>query len=337
MTYFKWFSELRKTDIAEAGGKGANLGELTAAEVPVPGGFVVLASAYFTFLDYNDLRPKIKEYLEGINVEDPAALELASSKVQDAISKANFPPEMSTEIIAAYHELASRENKPNLPVAVRSSATAEDLPDASFAGQQESYLNVIGDANVMLKIRQCYESLFGARAIYYRVQQKYDHFKVGIAVPVQTLVYSEVSGVMLTVDPLSKDKDLLVIEAAFGLGDYVVQGVVTPDHFEIKKSTLDMVKKNIARQDIKEVRTASGVDQEAIPPEEAVVQKLPDDKVIELAKIGIAIQNHYLAPQDIEWAYAGDKLYITQARPITTLNDTQSAQGPTVSTGNLTL
>jgi len=221
-----------------------------------------------------------------------------------------------------------------VPVAVRSSATAEDLPEASFAGQQESYLNVLGDANVILKIRECYQSLFGARAIFYRSEQKFDHFKVGIAVPVQEMVQSEVSGVMFTVDPISKDKDRLVIEAGWGLGDYIVQGVITPDHYEVSKSTLQILSKNLSVQSIKEVRSPDGVTKETVDQQLQSAQKLPDDRVLELAKIGIAIQNHYLAPQDIEWAFASDTLYITQARPITTLGDSTAApSGQPVLTG----
>lgn len=321
MKYVKWFTELHKEDVEIAGGKGANLGELTQAGAPVPPGFVVLSSAYFAFLDENNLRPEIHRLLSTLDINDSEALNVASKKVQDLIQSAKFPEELSREIIDSYHTLGSPKFNlsPNVAVAVRSSATAEDLPEASFAGQQESYLNIIGDANVLLKVRECYMSLFGARSIFYRAQQHFDHFKVGIAVPVQAMVQSDVSGVMFTVDPISKDKDLLVIEGAFGLGDYIVQGVVTPDHYEVKKSTLEIVHKNISRQEVMEVRDTEGVKQVAVQKGWEEVQKLSDEKILELAKVGISTQQHYFFPQDMEWAYYQGKIYITQARPITTL------------------
>src|SRR3989344_4246626 len=332
MKYVKWFKELAKEDVGTAGGKGANLGELTRTGIPVPPGFVVVASAYFAFLEANSLRPEIYRILTSTNVNDSAALDKASGEIQDLLGRARLPDDLSAEIIQAYHELCSQRTAlaSPIPVAVRSSATAEDLPEASFAGQQESYLNVLGDANVIQKIRACYQSLFGARAIFYRDQQHFDHFKVGIAVPVQEMIQSEVSGVMFTVDPISKNKDLLVIEAGWGLGDYIVQGVITPDHYEVLKSTLALSTKNLSTQEIMETRSPDGVKQEPVAKDRQSAQKLPDDKVLELAKIGCNIQNHYQAPQDIEWAFAGGTLYITQSRPITTLGgetaNTTSAQ-----------
>ncbi len=330
MKYIKWFSELHKNDVDIAGGKGANLGELTSANIPVPPGFVVLSTAYFYFLDHNNLRPKIKEVLSGCDVNNPDQLKKAADSVQKLLASGEMPSDLSQEIITSYHELAKqhRGHMENLAVAVRSSATAEDLPDASFAGQQESYLNISGDANVVLKIRECWESLFGQRSIFYRVQKNYDHFKVGIAVPIQAMIQSEVSGVMFTVDPISKDKDKLVIEAVWGLGDYIVQGVVTPDHFEISKSQSKILGKQLSTQEVKEIRNSQGVKQEAVPKNEQSIQKISDAHVLELAELGKKIHQHYFFPQDIEWAYANNTLYITQARPITTLGD-ESAKATT--------
>lgn len=316
MKYVKWFKELSKEDVNIAGGKGANLGELTQAKIPVPPGFVVLSSAYFAFLEHNKLRPAIHRILSACDVSDPHQLNQASKEVQKLLHQAEIPPAISQEVFQSYHELGSKT-----PVAVRSSATAEDLPEASFAGQQESYLNVIGDANVLLKLRECWMSLFGARSIFYREQQHFDHFKVGIAVPVQKMVQSEVSGVMFTVDPISRDKDRLVIESAYGLGDYVVQGVVTPDHFEISKSDDKILSRQISVQEVMEIRKAQGVQEVKVPKNLQHHQKLPDYLILELAQIGKKIQRHYYFPQDIEWAYENKTLYITQARPITTLNE----------------
>ncbi len=320
MKYIRWFKELGKEDVGIAGGKGANLGELTQAGIPVPPGFVVLADAYFAFLDHNKLRSKIHQVLDTCNVADPAQLNSASKRVQKLLNDAEIPHEIAMEIMQSYHKIGAK-----VPVAVRSSATAEDLPEASFAGQQESYLNILGDANVVAKVKDCWLSLFGARSIFYRDQKKFDHFKVGIAVPVQKMVQSEVSGVMFTADPISKDRDKLIIEAVWGLGDYIVQGVVTPDHFEISKTTGKILTKNIARQEVMEVRDKEGVKEVKVAAKLAEKQKISDALVEKLAEIGQKIHKHYFFPQDIEWALEKNKLYITQARPITTLGDEKAS------------
>src|SRR3989339_722235 len=308
MKFVKWFSELGKEDVGIAGGKGANLGELTTAHIPVPQGFVVLASAYFEYLDYNKLRPHIHQILSGTDILDPHQLNVASQKIQKLMQQAEIPDDVSREIFTAYQELNQKYSKSgsDLSVAVRSSATAEDLPEASFAGQQESYLNITGDANVILKVKECWLSLFGARSIFYRQQQKFDHFKVGIAVPVQKMVQSEVSGVMFTVDPISKNKDTVIIEGAFGLGDYIVQGVVTPDHYEVSKSDKKILVKQINKQEVMEIRSLHGVKEVKVAPKLQSKQKLSDAKILELAEIGKKIHHHYFFPQDIEWAYADD-------------------------------
>ncbi|KKU38022.1 MAG: Phosphoenolpyruvate synthase, partial [Candidatus Amesbacteria bacterium GW2011_GWA2_47_70] len=315
MSYVKWFKDLSKEDVAIAGGKGANLGELTQAGIPVPPGFVVLSSAYYKFLEDNKLRPQIHRILATCDVLDPAQLEPAAKKIQKLMRAASVPAEVAREIFQNYAKLGSKT-----AVAVRSSATAEDLPEASFAGQQESYLNIIGDANVVAKVKACWMSLFGARSIFYREQQKFDHFKVGIAVPVQTMVQSEISGIIFTVDPITGDRDKLVIEAIWGLGDYVVQGVVTPDHFSVSRATNKIVDKNISTQDIMEIRDRQGVKQVKVPARLRSVQKISDALVLKLAEYGQKIHQHYFFPQDIEWAVARGKIYFTQSRPITTLS-----------------
>lgn len=320
--FIKWFEDLSKEDIALAGGKGANLGELTGAKIPVPPGFVVLSTAYFAFLDFNNLRPKIHQILSPCDINDPAQLESASRKIQKLILTSELPEDMVMEIVKSYDKLGNKT-----PVAVRSSATAEDLPGASFAGQQESYLNIVGDANVLLRVRDCWASLFGARSIFYREQMKFDHFKVGIAVPVQKMIQSEVSGIMFTVDPITQNKDTVVIEAIYGLGDYIVQGVVTPDHYEVSKATEEIINKQVVNQEIMEVRSAHEVKQSKVPKTLQGKQKLADKYIYELAKIGKKIHEHYFFPQDIEWALENDKLYITQARPITTLGEAQAQSG----------
>lgn len=313
--YIKWFDQIGKEDVDIAGGKGANLGEMTQAKIPVPPGFVILSSAYFTFLDHNHLRPQIHKILATCDTADPAQLNSASKKIQKLLLHSHIPEPVSHEIFTSYAKLGSP------PVAVRSSATAEDLPEASFAGQQASFLNIKGDSNVVTKVRECWASLFEPRSIFYRVQKKFDHFKVGIAVPVQEMIQSEVSGVMFTVDPITQDKDKIVIEAVYGLGDYIVQGVVTPDHYEYSLSSKEITIKNIVSQEIMEVRSSQGVKEVKIPTKIQNKQKLSDKYITELAELGKKIHHHYFFPQDIEWAYAGKKLYIVQSRPITTLSD----------------
>ncbi len=332
MKFVKWFEQLSKEDVGIAGGKGANLGELTQAKIPVPPGFVVLSSAYFAFLDANDLRPEIHKILSACDVLDPNQLNTASAKIQKILAKSDIPHDIAMEIIESYTKLSGLHPA---PVAVRSSATAEDLPEASFAGQQESYLNIHGDANVLLKVKECWMSLFGARSIFYREQQHFDHFKVGIAVPVQKMIQSEVSGVMFTVDPMSKDRDLLVIEAIYGLGDYIVQGVVTPDHFEVNKTSLKIIHKQISTQEVMEIRSTQGVKEIKVDKSKQDKQKISDDHVLELASIGKHIQKHYMLPQDIEWALQDGKLYITQSRPITTLGDNNVKQTPAANTSHM--
>src|SRR3990170_3586273 len=328
MKYVKLFKELGKEDIPIAGGKGANLGELTSAGIPVPPGFVVLSTAYFAFLEHNHLRPKIHRILDSCDVSDPHQLTNASREIKKLLRGAEIPDAISREIFESYHRLSASHYKmgSNLPVAVRSSATAEDLPDASFAGQQDSFLNIIGDANVLLKVKECWMSLFGARSIFYRQQKKFDHFKVSIAVPVQKMVQSEVSGVMFTVDPISQNRDRIIVEAIYGLGDYIVQGVVTPDHYEISRASGKITVKIPSTQTIMEVRKAQGVKQVPVPKKLQGLPKLTDNQILEIADIGKRIHRHYFFPQDIEWARENGKFYVVQSRPITTLKSDLSKE-----------
>ena len=312
--FVSWFAGLSKEDVGSAGGKGANLGELTNSGVPVPPGFVVLAKSYFTFLEENNLRPQIHKILSVCDINDPHQLATVSKKIRKLILTTEIPHRIAMEIMKAYAKLGSKT-----AVAVRSSATAEDLPEASFAGQNDSFLNIVGDANVLMRVRDCWASLFGERSIFYRETQKFDHFKVGIAVPVQKMIQSEVSGVMFTVDPISQDKDVLVIEAIYGLGDYIVQGVVTPDHYETSKSKKEIIHKNIAVQEIMETRSTHEVKETKVVKSYQDKQKLSDKCILQLTEIGRKIQEHYFKPQDIEWSLEKGKLYIIQARPITTL------------------
>lgn len=317
--YVLWFHEIDKDDVDKVGGKGANLGEMTKAGFPVPGGFVVTSSAYKHMIEVNDLQDKIKAILKDLDVENAVALNRASQQVQKLIESSPFPKDIEEQVFKAYDKLGN-----NPWVAVRSSATAEDLPQASFAGQQETYLNVRGDASVMVHIRKAWASLFEPRAIYYRVQQKFDHFKVALAVPVQRMVQSDISGIMFSINPVTNDKSKIVIEAIWGLGENIVQGTVTPDHYEVDKTTLKLLEHKVVHQDIEMVRSGEGNTQRKVPKSRQDKRKLTDDQAESVAKLGKKLQQHYFFPQDSEWAIENGQLYVVQTRPITTVDATTS-------------
>ena len=315
-----WFREVTKNDIAIVGGKGANLGEMTKAGIPVPQGFIVTAHAYFSFIEKTGIHDEIVNTLEPLDVQDSKQLQTLAVKVQDIIKGAEIPPEIIKEIERAYVKMGRGL------VAVRSSATAEDLPEASFAGQQATFLNVMGDKNVVNAVRECWASLFEARAIFYRQEQGFDHLKVGIAVPVQHMIQSEASGVMFTVEPTTSNKDKITIEAVLGLGEMIVSGDVTPDHYEVRKADLKILEKEIKRQEWKLVKREGQAGKGDnikidLTPEEQAMQKITDADIIELAEMGKKLEQHYKFPQDIEWAKEKDEIFIVQTRPITTIKE----------------
>ena len=315
-----WFQDVTKNDIATVGGKGANLGEMTNAGIPVPQGFIVTADAYFQFIEEAGIRDEIADTLKSLDVHDSKQLQTLAASVQDIILGAEIPAEIVEEIERAYVKMGRGL------VAVRSSATAEDLPEASFAGQQATFLNITGDKNVVNAVQECWASLFGARAIFYRQEQGFEHFKVGIAVPVQHMIQSETSGVMFTVEPTTSNREKITIEAVLGLGEMIVSGDVTPDHYEVNKSDLKILKKEIMKQEWKLVKREgkAGKDDNIkidLTPEEQAMQKITDADIIELAEIGKKLEEHYEFPQDIEWAKEKGKIYIVQTRPITTIKE----------------
>lgn len=314
-----WFKEIRKTDIPIVGGKGANLGEMVFAKIPVPNGFVVTATAYYKFLKTTSLREKILTELENLDVDDSRKLQAASSRIKTAFMSAEMPEDLATEIKEYYLNLCGEMDK---YVAVRSSATAEDLPDASFAGQQETYLNIKGYKDVVKHVQKCWASLFEARAIFYRETNKYSHFKVGIAVPVQLMVQSEFSGIMFTVNPLTNNRDEVSVEAAYGLGQPVVSGEVTPDQFIINKKSKKIVSRYVSKQTWQ--LTLDG----NIPISRAYQskQKISNKMAVDIATIGMQIEDHYGRPQDIEWGVEKGKVYIVQSRPVTTLETKKREQ-----------
>jgi pyruvate,water dikinase len=312
-----WFTEVTKEDIPIVGGKGANLGEMTNAGIPVPPGFVVTAGAYFNFIKEAGITQKIRNILEPLDSNDSRQLHEISAKIKETILGARMPVALAEDIRQAYIKLGEGL------VAVRSSATAEDLPEASFAGQQATFLNVIGQKEVVAAVQKCYASLFEPRAIFYRLENKFDHFKVGIAVPVQRMVQSESSGVMFTVDPTTSDRRKIVIEAVLGLGEMLVSGDVTPDHYVITKENSHITEKEIKKQEWKLVKADSGENVKIIlTPEEQARQKITDEDILALVRIGKRLEDHYGHPQDVEWAKENNTIYVVQTRPVTTITKT---------------
>ncbi len=313
-----FFSDIDKHDIAIVGGKGANLGEMYKARFPVPNGFAVTVEAYDLFLTQNNLVDYINETVKSIDVNDPKQLDSVAKTIQKRIIQSDIPSDVAQDIIKAYKKLSGHFKK--ALVAVRSSATAEDLPGMSFAGQQATFLNIQGEANLLISVRECWASLFTPRAIFYRSENKIDQTKVKISVMVQKMVQSIVSGVMFTVNPLTQEKDRIIIDAVWGLGEMIVQGAVIPDHYVVQKETFSILSKEVSDQSIQLIRTGNQTKETSVPEKIRQNQKVKDEDIVTLAKIGQKLQEHYYFPQDIEWAWDGKELFITQTRPITTLN-----------------
>ncbi len=318
MGYVAWFGDLSKNDVGLAGGKGANLGEMYRAGLPVPPGFVLTSEAYFDFIKEAKLKDKIMDILKGIDIYNSEQLQTASDQIKNLIIKAKMPKEIEKEVRKAYKTL--RGNEGEFYVAVRSSATAEDLPEASFAGQQETYLNVPDENALVAAVQKCWASLFGARAIFYREEQGFGHEKVGLAAVVQEMIQSEKSGVMFTVDPVSNDDKIIVIEAVYGLGEAIVSGSVTPDTYKVSKDRFDMLDKRIAEQKFMVTKVDNETMYVNVKEDLRNKQKIEDPYIIELAKFGKKIEEHYGKPQDIEWGMSKGNLYILQSRPVTTLS-----------------
>ena len=319
------FTELRVTDVAFAGGKGANLGELTAAGAPVPPGFVIGAPAYNAFCAHSGLRERLSVALAGLHEEDTGALERAAAKAREELEGSPIPDWLQGAIRNAYDELAADD--PHTPVAVRSSATAEDTEAASFAGMNETFLNIHGGDALIDAVIRCWRSLFGARTVYYRASKGFDQAGMDIAVVVQRQIASTRSGVMFTVDPSTGERDRLVIEGSFGLGEAVVSGQVSPDRYVVAKDSLAIVRREVKHKELViEPAPDGGTITRATSPEEALRPVLSDDEVIAMAELGRTVEQHYEAPQDTEWAFDADgKLWILQSRPITTLQSLSGA------------
>ena len=307
--FIMWFKDISKEDIISVGGKAANLGEMFS-KFSIPDGFCITVSAFEKFLDDSKIKDKMIDYLQNINFNNLKELESASQKIRKLIINSKIPKEIEKLIIKNY-------NKINGFVAVRSSAVAEDLEQASFAGQQSTFLNVKGDKDLIKFVKECWASFYTARAIVYREKYKFNH-QPKMAVVVQQMVDSKKSGVIFTVNPITKNKDEMIIEATFGLGEAIVSGMVTPDNYLIDKKNQKVLKEIINEKKIAIVRQNGKNKTLKLNSEKANERTLNDKELNQLIDESLKIEKYYKKPMDIEWAI-DDKIYILQARPITTL------------------
>ncbi|HEX7976641.1 MAG TPA: PEP/pyruvate-binding domain-containing protein [Anaerolineales bacterium] len=309
--------------LEEVGGKGANLSRLTRAGFPVPPGFLIPTGAYWAFVQANDLQAQIVR----LATDQTKTVEETSAAIRPIFEQGQIPPEIAAAISLAYNEL-KRLLGGSAPVAVRSSATAEDLPGASFAGQQDTYLNVCGEPAVLEAVKRCWASLWTARALDYRARQHVDSASVSLAVVVQAMVSAEAAGILFTANPLSGARDELAIDAAWGLGEAIVGGQVTPDHIVADKATGAIKQITIADKAVLTQPTASGTEERPVEERKRRAQVLGAEQVAELVKLGVEIEKYYGAPQDIEWCLAQGNFFIVQARPITTLPEPVKWESP---------
>lgn len=327
--YIKWFDEIGKEDVGIVGGKGANLGELTSFGLPVPPGFCVTAEAYTKFIKYAELDEVVKFLMEAVDVENVDDLTNVSKEIQTKIKEKDFDPELEEEILRAYREFSENIGVKDPEVAVRSSATAEDLPDASFAGQQDTYLHISGEEELLNHIRDCFASLWTSRAIYYREKQNYDHFDVALSVVIQKMVNSEKSGVMFTANPINNSTDEMMINASYGLGEAVVSGIVTPDEYIIDKKTKKVIEKNISEKEYMVIKNENGVGTRTVNVKDVLgedaikAEALSPEELDTLIERGLKVEKLYGSVQDTEWGFDTDtkEFYFLQSRPITTLEE----------------
>ena len=330
--FVKWFSEIGKEDVPTVGGKGANLGEIFNLKVPVPPGFVVTTKAYSHFLKESGIQEKIEKILKGLNYEDTDELDKRTKEIREMITKAKMPEDMETEILESYENLSvdteELENSKDalkvldkgepIYVAVRSSATAEDLENASFAGQQDSFVNVRGNEQLIENIKKCFASLYTARATYYRNKQKYDKIPL-LAAVIQKMINSDKSGVMFSQDPAFQD-DNIIIEAVFGLGEGIVSGKITPDRYVLARKDLKLLKKSVSDKKIALTRGEKArVETVNLSPKKSKEQVLNNYEINTLAELALKLEKHYKHPQDMEFAIEGSGVYLVQTRAITTI------------------
>ncbi|MEH7223616.1 PEP/pyruvate-binding domain-containing protein [Bacillus sp. JJ1566] len=309
-----WFNEPKGENLQLTGGKGASLSKMTRAELPIPEGFVVSTEAYLTALAETGVDKLIENELENLNLENEEAARQASSVIRSAIESLKIPASLELEIVSSYEKLCPD----NGPVAVRSSATAEDLPEASFAGQQETYLGVVNKEQVLHRVKCCWASCFTDRAIAYRVRQNIKHEQVASAVVIQKLVDADKAGVMFTINPVTKG-DEVIIEACWGLGEALVSGEVTPDQYIIEKQSNKLLMANVLPKTHMIVRSENEVEQKPVPPDKVRAQVLNSIELHRLNKVASNLEDFFGSPQDVEWAIKLGKVYLLQSRPITTI------------------
>jgi phosphohistidine swiveling domain-containing protein len=329
LEHIRWFEEITAADMDVVGGKGANLGEMVAAGLPVPPGFCITTSGYREFIEGAGLDQAIDDILSQVRGDDPARIVAGAARIRSLIAAQPVPAVLACAITRGYHrlgQLQGAEDPTRTPVAVRSSATAEDLLTASFAGQQDTYLNVRGDLDLLDRVRDCWASLWTDRAVLYRAEQGFDHRGVCIAAVVQAMVPSEVSGILFTANPVTGDRSQAVINASWGLGEAIVSGHVTPDTFTVRSADGEILSRQIAaKTHIIQYAEGGGTVELPAPAGLRDVPALSDQQVSALADLGRRIERHFGAPQDIEWALADGRFYVLQSRPITAL--TPSSEG----------
>ena len=326
--YIRWLEDLNQKSVPEAGGKAANLGELIHAGLPVPPGLVVTAGAYRAHLDAGHLPDRIAARLQNLRAEDVTAVTAASDDIMGWIGTAPMPDTIRADVASSYDALSRRLIVSNngataLRVAVRSSATAEDLPSASFAGQHETYLNIREAEAVIDAVRKCWASLWTPQAISYRASMNFDHLSAALAVVVQALVPADAAGVMFTLNPVSGARDEILISGSYGLGEAVVSGAVTPDTYILSQDG-KVKQRKLGTKEIRVVSDASGTHTEAVPETEQRRYCLSHSDLSGLTDLGRRVQAHYGGPMDTEWVLSNGELYLVQARPITTLNRTRA-------------
>ena len=315
MEFTKTFNQINMNSVDIAGGKGASLGEMTHAKIPIPSGYVILSTTFEQFIDATEgLREEVDAVLDAVDHKVTHTVEDASERIQAIIKNAAVPEDISAEIVKEFEKLGSEF------VAVRSSATAEDSTNAAWAGQLDTFLNTT-KANLINHVRDCWASLFTPRAIFYRFEKELQKHKISVAVVIQEMVQSEVAGIAFSVHPVTRNHNQMIIEAGFGLGEAVVSGQITPDSYIVDKEDETLIDINISEQKKGMFRKKDELGNEWVDIHENKMetQKLSKDQILELAKMIIKIEKHYGFPVDVEWALAKDVFYITQSRPITTL------------------
>ncbi|MBR3641269.1 MAG: hypothetical protein IKN53_04490 [Oscillibacter sp.] len=316
--YLAWFNEIPDEDLGKsAGGKGASLCRMSRAGLPVPTGFIVRSETFNAFMEANNLWEYVFSKIDTIDFSSNASLIAVAAEIREHIIECPVPADIAADLVAFYAQIGNGSE----PVAVRSSGTAEDLDDASFAGQQETFLFVIGNDDLVRYVKECWASLYNDRAIFYRREKKFDERSISIAVVVQRMVSAEKAGVMFTSNPIMNDYDQVLLEAAWGLGEAVVSGIVTPDNLTISKSTGEVVSEYISEKETMVVRLSErgGTKEIPVPEELREAPVLTDDERDQLVELARKIEAFYKKPEDIEWAIVDGQVYLLQSRPITTM------------------